>query len=374
MNSRVLVNHGRHEKITYLLFHLRMNSTKKSNSKSQKSSLAAQVNALTNQVRQMSANAEKHGGNAKPKKRAAKKSVDAPAAAPSRRLQVGVSSRGRETVSWIAGQTYVGNGVLGITDQVYFRPAGASTTILVAATGTVAQIPIAGSDSIIGTPYLNEVSRRYVRKRIYGMTVSLMHILSSTANDATCCLAPIAGCGNSAATSSTTGFATAGANLATLESLEGNKPAAAWQDCHIDMTRYIRGGAGAKQNEFNISSTGNTATVIGSGVDQEGSVPACFVVGGNSTTVALRGQAIHNVVITQELEFIDWIGASTVTDAVAFLSADVERANARLRSHIECMSKMPEVVPCCDTPSTRVLGDLKRQYCAEGKALPSFLK
>jgi hypothetical protein len=334
-----------------------------------------------NNIAKMSTKKQKTGKPKAPKKKSPAKTPKTAAPQKQRsmaaaydpsRVQVGLGKRGRETVSWVAGTVYIGNGALGANDSVYFRPTGAAVVLVGTASGAICHVPVAGSDSVVGNSYLTDMAKHFARKRVYRQWITLRHISSSTANDATVIVAPIAGPGTVASTVSYAAAVTTGANLTSIESMQGNQPVACYRDATIDMTSYIRGGAGPKQNEFNISAVGTTTTAIGSGVDQAGTVGSAFAIGGNNTTVALRGANTHTVVITQEIEFIDWLGTSATTDSIALLSLAIEKAHIALAHHVKWLAEAHKERSCenVEGPACRQLSVLRKQIRSAGEEPP----
>lgn len=284
-------------------------------------------------------------------------------------VRPGVRRKGnREQISWIAGTAYVGNGTLGATDTINFRPSSASVVLVGAASGDSAHVPVAGADTVVGVTYIRDIAKHFSRMKVHEASIDLCHIVSATTNDATVAIAPVAGPGTVGSTVSTTGFAVAGANLTTIQSMEGSKTAAAYASSRLDMTKYIRGGSGPDQNEFAISAEGITTTVIGSGNDQEGVVPCAFALGGVNSTAALRGQNTHTVVITLLVEFIDFLGVTSIADPIAYLSKEIERHQAALESHLRFMERASRVVVLAqgETATCRQLYDLRRRMKSLG--------
>ncbi len=284
-------------------------------------------------------------------------------------VRPGLKRRGDLTeISWITGTAYVGNGTLGATDSVYFRPASMTSAVIIgAASGDSAHVPVAGADTVLGVSYIRDIAKHYSRMRVHSAKVDLTHIVSSTANDATVALAPVAGPGASDAATTTTGSGTTGASLAAIQSMEGSRTASAYSSTAVDLTRYVRGGSGPKQNEFSISGVGTSTTVIGQ-ADQDGVVPCCFAIGGYNSTTGLRGKDIHNVVVTLVVEFIDFLGVTPLADPVAYLSRQIELHQLALENHLRLLERSSrDVRPVeAETPTCRQLYDLRRRMKSLG--------
>lgn len=287
-----------------------------------------------------------------------------------RESYVGLTTK-KQVISWVAGTTYVGNGTLGASDYVYFRPIGLTTTVAVNA-GLVAHIPIAGADAYVGATYVNGLTKPYARKIVHRAWVELEALHSATSNDCEVIIAPIAGAGNTVSTTLTTGT-TAGSTIADLDSVQNHCKVACYEDGKVDLSRFIRGGSGAQQNEFNNS--GNTAatSVLGAATDQNGIVPCCFAIGGINNTLALRGANMHNVRVYEEVSLIDFVGAAGAADVVAYLTNEIELHQQRLLAHFAFMEKSRLVKPVDDprkTATCRQLFDLRKRLGAAGLPIP----
>jgi hypothetical protein len=223
----------------------------------------------------------------------------------------------RHRVSWIAGYTFVGDGTNGAADNVFYQSAAGTYLSGSAATaGTRGAMPILGGDTQLGATYVSDVEKHYARKVIRAMRLHVVSMQTSTANNMMCVIAPSRGCGL-AETQVCSPLATA-ANVQQLftnvVSMDDAMEVASFESKTLDITKYIAGGGGARQNEFEISNNISATTVLVSGgspaQDLDGIVPACLTVSGNSTTTTLRNTRVHAIIVEQDIDFLDFIGGN----------------------------------------------------------------
>ena len=201
---------------------------------------------------------------------------------------------------YVAGAVYVGNGTLGSAGQVFLMPSGLTgTTVYAQSSGNVPMVPVCGSDSYVGQPYIADTMKHFARYRVLKLKLKLEALRGSTANDGVIAFAGIRGMGDpmSGATSNSSGAG--GASLSQLESLNGSRKIDIWEDGEMDLMPFVAGGSAAKQNEFDISMVGVTGSIIlqANKPYWKGAFPCCIAVGGSVNPATLNGIATHNVVI-----------------------------------------------------------------------------
>jgi hypothetical protein len=243
---------------------------------------------------------------------------DAPAARASHATNVGMDDLRAHRISWLAGTTYVGDGTLGIADQVYFRPAGQTTNVVPGNTGS-GMVPILAADTRIGQTYVSDIEKHYSRKVIRSLKLRLISLVPSTANSAMVYIGPVRGPG-AAGDCITVTTATAAPTIANTLGMSNVQSAASWEHRTLDLTPYVAGGSGAKQNEFAISRNGDdVSTAWGDGnQDLTGVAPCAFVISGTCATAALRASNLHFVVIEQVCDFLDFIGGNALSVPLSF--------------------------------------------------------
>jgi len=236
---------------------------------------------------------------------------------------IGLPQRLRATIGWVAGTSFVGNGTNGVANSVYMKPASGVSLVGPSAGGSSSRCwwPAAPTDASVGRSYMTDIMKHYSRLVIHKARVCLVSLHPSTANDCTVQLAVARGPGMAQQGYVTT-LATAttvAATTAEIVPLPSNSrmSAASYESMDLDVTGFIAGGSGPKQNEFEINADSaqtawwpafGTATAL----DGEGLVPFSLIVAGTNSTAALQNLDVHDVVIEYEMELLDFIGSMTL--------------------------------------------------------------
>lgn len=290
-------------------------STKQSN---QKKSQAAQMAALTNSVKQLAAAAK--SGNASPAKvKRGNKGAAKARAAPAAKFtdacrRVGLKDLVAHQVSWVIGNVYVGNGVLGSNDNVFFFTFG--NLVTGAQSG---QVPILGGDESLGATYVRDIEKYYSRKIIRKLQLRLVSLVPSTANSMMVAIGPVRGSGAAGDTVLSAGAAVTAPSLVNTLGMAGAKSFASYESGVLDLTPYIAGGSGAAQNEFTINADGESPSQWGTGAfDLVGLSPAAFVVSGSNATAGLRGTTTHYLIAEMIVDFMDFLGGNANSNPTAF--------------------------------------------------------
>lgn len=214
---------------------------------------------------------------------------------------IGLGDLMAHKMSWLAGYITVGNGTLGANDGVYYSDVSFTYNIL-------NYVPVLGSDTYVGQGYVKDIEKHYQRRILRKRVLRLISLNPATTNQMMVCVAPIAGGGDVQNSSAVTTTAAA-VTLANTIGIAGAKTAASYECLELDLTPYVKGGAGAKQNEFAINSTQASATAVGA--NPTGLVPCCVVVSGSNATSALRGTKTHMVVVEDVVDLVDFVGGVT---------------------------------------------------------------
>jgi hypothetical protein len=232
-------------------------------------------------------------------------------------IRLGMSDLRSHRIAWTAGTIFVGNGTNGIANSVYFLTATGTYLARGFSAGASGMVPIVASDAQLGAAFIKDVEKHFARKVIKRMWIHLISLQPSTANNMMVVVAPSRG-GGGVEWAIFDALATAAEPANTVinvTSMKGSFPCDSWQNKSVEITSFIAGGSGARQNEFDLDTivSGNAAgSVINpglvTGVDGDGDIPACFAVAGNSTTAALQNTNTHLVVIEQEVDYLDYIG------------------------------------------------------------------
>jgi len=227
-------------------------------------------------------------------------------------------------VSWVIGYTYVGDGASGTANNVYFLTA--SNTYLIkgfVANSSGGMVPISGSDVDLGATYVSDVEKHYARKVIRRMWINVDSLQPNTSNNMMCVIAISRGPGGtdmSIPITKATAAVTSN-TVANVSSMNKAFTVDSWEHRTVEISEFIAGGSGPRQNEFDIqgSPAGASQGIYGNGsgaepsIDGVGNIPACLAVAGNSTTVALQATNVHQISITQEIDLLDFVGGMAQT-------------------------------------------------------------
>jgi hypothetical protein len=211
-------------------------------------------------------------------------------------------------MSWNCGTISIGNNTLGTGAQAYFRTNAGSGGNYFCPT----PIPIAPGDTYIGAGYCSDIIKHFATRVYHKVYLDITPIQSSTSNAGEIVVAPFRGGANAQLmTGVNTGIQTA-LIVSNVISMSGAVVFAPWQGKTIDITPYIAGGFGAKQNEFTCNNIDNgSATFLNGSVDGVGVVPACFAVAG-TVAAALNGLDTHRVVVRVVVDLVDFIGGQSL--------------------------------------------------------------
>jgi len=244
-------------------------------------------------------------------------------------MRLGVADIRRCRVAWVLGYTFVGSAADGVANSVYFTDN--TQTLIVGGKAYSAGsgwVPIAGSDTKLGATYVSDLQKHFARRIVHRMKVRVESLNPSTSNNMMAVVSFGRGANICLGTKPNI-LATAGlqANALTDASAVADKlVVASYETKELDITHLIAGGGGALQNEFDTA-TGNVAqgqttllvanSLIGTvATDLEGVVPACICVSGNNTTAGLQNTVVHQIVVEQEVSFVDFIGGMSPADVI----------------------------------------------------------
>jgi hypothetical protein len=291
-------------------------------------------------------NIQKQNQNA-PKRQALQNRQGQGAVVFTRMPRIGMTDIRNHRVSWIAGYTFVGNGTNGAANAVLFQTA-AKTYIMGLSNGLSGSVPILAGDSQVGASYVSDIEKHFARKVIKRMWLTVASLQPSTSNNMMCVVAASRGPGL-ASTGTATPLATAtpiSQVFTNVMSMQDAMTVDSFETKTMEITKFIAGGSGAKQNEFEINEpTDAASTVLVSGsvpaIDLIGLVPASLTVSGFNTTTGLQNTQVHAIIVEQEIDLLDYIGGegnaagepvgvAESTTSTAPEDADVARARAVL--------------------------------------------
>jgi len=233
-----------------------------------------------------------------------------------RLTRAGVGDIRRLRVSWVIGYIYVGNGTVGLNNAVYFQDKAGNLCSGFIAGSQSGQVPCVGSDSLLGAAYVSDVSKHFARKKILRHWIHIDSLQPSTANNMMAVVAPSRG-GGGTVKSVWSGATPVANTVENVSSMKGAFPIDSWESKTSDISGFIAGGSGSSQNEFEIQNTSSGTTIENTATDGEGLVPCCFAVAGNSTTATLAGTKVHQVVLEQELDLLDYVGGMAAAQPIS---------------------------------------------------------
>jgi len=242
---------------------------------------------------------------------------------PSANLKVGFKDFRDLEYSYICGTVYVGNGTVGAANQVFFSTNNPTRTIVysgvASTTGQLCGfVPIAPADGDastgatgVGSAYTRSLTQYFATQVYKRVILELIPTDPNTNDGMTVIVQPARGCYS---IGQTTNGSTAQANGAeACLTAKGSVWAPAWGGCKLDLTPYIAGGFGPKQNEFRINAGNESKQAIIFGLTVNGLsnvVPCCFAIAGANTTTGNQGTDTHWVRITCVVDLLDFIGAN----------------------------------------------------------------
>jgi len=237
--------------------------------------------------------------------------------------RLGMSDVRKHLISWIAGYSFVGDGTNGATDSVLFQTATSTYLALGRTAGASGCVPIVGGDSQLGASYITDIIKHYARMVINRARIRVESLQPSTSNNMMMVIAPLRGPGaTNDAYFIPLATASPGNTLTDVTSMKGSMTVDSYQTKTMDITDFVAGGSGPRQNEFEVSNTFNSikSTIVTSGavsgVNGIGLVPACFAIAGNNTTTGLRNTKVHQIVIELEVDLLDFLGGMISADPV----------------------------------------------------------
>lgn len=241
-----------------------------------------------------------------------------------RLTRTGISDIRSLRICWTAGYTWVGDGTSGTANSVYFLTASDTFIIQGLTTNSSGLVPIAAGDTDIGQTFIADVEKHFARKVIKRMWIHVDSLQPSTANNMMTVFGfGRGGSGGAYSIPITKATASIVANsTANLSSMTGSFCVDSWQNACVEITQFVAGGSGARQNEFSIQSapgsTSHSKIYPSSGnpptIDDD-SFPATFGVAGNSTTTALQNTKVHQISFEQEVDLLDYLGGMTAIAA-----------------------------------------------------------
>lgn len=200
-----------------------------------------------------------------------------------------------------AGYARAGDGsALGAAQNVYMTdPTQGKNFISI--------VPFAPADATCGQSYVADLIKHFARqviKRVVLKFIPSSAGQSTSTSTAQIAMAPYRGGDFSVNTSTNTTANPYG--RAAVAGMQDSLQFPSWLPSEIDFTKYIAGGSGSKQNEFDIANP----VVITSATDLASTVPCGVVVSGDCST-AMNGNTLGTFVWEGVMDLLDFIGGLT---------------------------------------------------------------
>jgi hypothetical protein len=227
------------------------------------------------------------------------------------RFRPGLSNLNRIIVSTSVGTVLIGNGTIGANLIVYFSD--------IAGNIWNSAVPVLIGNSQLGSSYVADLVKHFARKIYHRVCVRFISRTTTTTNDCTVYVAPWRG-GNVSPTFISTGI-TNSVTVSSLLGMEGVISFPSYASAELDLTPYIAGGSGAKQNEFSNNLATAMATASATTNLQVSSMSPCaFAVAGGSLNIS-GANATHNVMVECEISLLDFVGGFTFSQPALESSA-----------------------------------------------------
>jgi len=232
------------------------------------------------------------------------------AVAPYASLPPGMSDISALSFCFDACQVWQGNATNGANLALFLTPIANQGLYL---TGGI--LPIAPGDNGViaagggtfGAAYVTDLFKHFARVRFRKIVMIYCPLTANTGQDTVLYFAPIRGGAASISTASLGSAQGSVIPLSTIQGMRGNKGGPHWRPCVLDLTPYIAGGSGPKQNEFTLDITGSATAAVADLV-AEVALPCEVAFGGNSSVSAHNGSALGYIKVCCVVDLLDFVG------------------------------------------------------------------
>lgn len=237
----------------------------------------------------------------------------------SRVTKTGMSDIRKLRVSWLAAYIFVSDGTIGAAGSVFLQSASKNWLVCGSSGASSGWAPISSTDGDFGQPYVDDILKHFSRKVIRKMWCHIDSLDPSTSNSMVTVLGFARGpAGAAQGLPGNAGASFPANSIGNVASCKGSITLNSWEHASVDISEFIAGGSGANQNEFNnqgAPGTGKiwTTNVTPTTVDLDGFVPASMCAAGQCSTVGLQGKSVHQIVIEQEIDCLDYLGGMSLT-------------------------------------------------------------
>jgi hypothetical protein len=242
---------------------------------------------------------------------------------------VGMRDKGALCSSYTFGYVFIGNGVNGVTNAVLFMTSNSATLFGSQGAGPQPIVPILPGDAVLGKSYIADESKHYSRRRYKRLLLHIDSLQPNTNSALVLVVAPVRGSAQAMATVPSA-LATATASQATMDSvrsMKGNVYLNSFEDSAkrttLDLTPYIAGGSGPRQDEFSIPAVANVTTAVVNGTvlgttagALSGVSPCGIMVSGQNTIAGNQNTSVFELVIEMEYDLLDFTGGNPAPNAL----------------------------------------------------------
>jgi len=256
------------------------------------------------------------------------------------RMRTGISDLSNITFSYLAGfviVTSTSGGASSTAGSVMFQPAAGT----VVSTGFN---PVQPASAVWGQSYIADVWKHFARKRYNSVKLAIVPsgLGAASTSPLSVNFAPYrSGNAQTATVAGTTGTGVA-LSVASIMGMKDNVEFPCYQTLEMDVTKYIAGGSGSRQNEFDER---------GDIDDQGQTTPLMFALSGQyaGTAPAAANATYANVFVTCVVDLLDFSGGFTATSPTLLRRSAAlshEKAAVFLRSTVSdeqlerCFRKM----------------------------------
>jgi len=204
------------------------------------------------------------------------------------------------TFNYIWGGTVVGDSAhTGQGGFLNFTPAAyLGTTNAICTSGVC---PVAPGDTAWGLPGFGQIMVQFTRIVFKRLMLEVIPVRGSSTDTGLVCIAPVRGF-NYAVTWGTSSSTSISAS--TVIDMSGSKMFPMWEGAKLDLTPYIAGGSGAKENEFPTLGFLNNSNSQTNEISDWLSIPCGIILGGQTQVTSNFQTHIFRVHATVDL--LDW--------------------------------------------------------------------
>jgi len=204
------------------------------------------------------------------------------------------------TFNYIWGGTVVGDSAhTGAGGFINFVPAYALGTTNAICTSGVC--PVAPGDTAWGLPGFGQIMVQFTRIVFKRLMLEVIPVRGSSTDTGLMCIAPVRGFNYSVTWGTSSSMSIA---ESTVIDMSGSKMFPMWEGAKLDLTPYIAGGSGAKENEFPTLGFLNNSNSQTNEISDWLSIPCGIILGGQTQITSNFQTHIFRMHATVDL--LDW--------------------------------------------------------------------